>query len=175
MSKLSNPGLSTDRLIVGALLLIAASRFVGRRRERTLPYTPYTGPAGGWGSAKAVASILVRERVLLKGARLLMRQNKAKGFACVSCAWAKPKSHGLEFCENGAKATAWEIDAHRATPELFSRTYSYGAVNLVRLSIRKPRSPHSSARWDSTSDKYLPVRWKDAFREIGARLQVLQS
>jgi anaerobic selenocysteine-containing dehydrogenase len=59
--------------------------------------------------------------VPLKGARLLLRQNKAKGFACVSCAWAKPKSNGLEFCENGAKATAWEIDAHRATPELFSK------------------------------------------------------
>ena len=119
MSKFSNRGLSTDRLILGALLLIAASRFVRRRRKRTLPYTPYNGPAGGWGSAKGVASILVRERVLLKGARLLMRQNKSKGFACVSCAWAKPKSHGLEFCENGAKATAWEIDAHRATPEFF--------------------------------------------------------
>ena len=35
-----------------------------------------------------------------------MRQNKPEGFACVSCAWAKPaEPHQVEFCENGAKAT----------------------------------------------------------------------
>lgn len=171
MSKLINRGLSTDRLIVGALLLIAASRFVGRRRKRTLPYTPYTRPAGGWGSAKGVASILVRERVLLKGARLLMRQNKAKGFACVSCAWAKPKSHGLEFCENGAKATAWEIDAHRATPEFFGEHKVTKLLTWSDYQLESQGRLTHPLKWDSTSDRYLPVRWKDAFREIGARLR----
>ena len=29
----------------------------------------------------------------------------------------------------------------------------------------------SSDRWDTTSDKYLPVKWEDAFRDIGVRLQ----
>ena len=62
----------------------------------------------------------MRNRVPLRGARLLLHQNKSKGFACVSCAWAKPKSRALEFCENGAKATAWEIDARRTTPEFFA-------------------------------------------------------
>src|ERR1700679_3257888 len=107
--------------LVGALIMLTAQHLLRRRRIRKSPYIPYAGPAGGWGSANSVASILIRERVPLNGARLLLRQNKVKGFACVSCAWAKPKSRGLEFCENGAKATAWEIDAHRATPELFSK------------------------------------------------------
>ena len=48
-------------------------------------------------------------------------QNKAEGFMCVSCAWAKPaKPHPGEFCENGAKATAWEITAKRADPSFFA-------------------------------------------------------
>ena len=77
-------------------------------------------PAGGWGSLKSVTSVLVAEHVALAGSKLLMHQNKPDGFACVSCAWAKPAHpHPAEFCENGAKATAWEITTARTTPEFF--------------------------------------------------------
>ena len=71
---------------------------------------PYDAPAGGWGSVKSLARSLTRERVLASAPPALLRQNKPDGFACVSCAWAKPADpHVFEFCENGAKATAWEI------------------------------------------------------------------
>src|SRR5262249_7844412 len=47
--------------------------------------------------------------------------NKPKGFACVSCSWAKPaKPHPFEFCEEGAKATAWEITSRRCGPDFFA-------------------------------------------------------
>ena len=40
----------------------------------------------------------------------MLHQNKVDGYACVGCAWAKPANpHPFEFCESGAKATAWEI------------------------------------------------------------------
>ena len=75
----------------------------------------YTAPAGGWGSVHAVASILTQEEVTLLGSEILLRQNKPSGFMCVSCSWAKPaKPHPFEFCENGAKATAWEITRRRS-------------------------------------------------------------
>src|SRR4051794_32648287 len=81
----------------------------------------YTGPAGGWGSAKSVTGILTREGVPVRGSGALVHQNRAEGFMCVSCAWAKPaKTHPLEFCENGAKATAWEITSRRADPAFFA-------------------------------------------------------
>src|SRR5579859_7483899 len=77
-------------------------------------------PAGGWGSLKSVTSVLISEHVAVAGTRLLSHQNKPDGFACVSCAWAKPAHpHPAEFCENGAKATAWEITTERTTPEFF--------------------------------------------------------
>lgn len=76
----------------------------------------YDHPAGGWGSVKAVSSILMQEHVAVNGTRILFKQNKPDGFACVSCSWAKPADpHLFEFCENGAKATAWEITTQRAT------------------------------------------------------------
>src|SRR4051794_40044495 len=77
--------------------------------------------AGGWGSVGALAGILTQEEVLLLGSEILLKQNKPDGYMCVSCSWAKPAdTHPFEFCENGAKATAWEITTKRTTPEFFS-------------------------------------------------------
>ena len=63
---------------------------------------------------KAVGAILTQEEVALFGSEILLKQNKTDGFMCVSCSWAKPASpHPFEFCENGAKATAWELPPRR--------------------------------------------------------------
>ncbi len=57
---------------------------------------------------RSVEEILWREGRLASGTLFLLKQNKPDGFACVSCAWAKPaEPHPFEYCENGAKATAW--------------------------------------------------------------------
>src|SRR3954454_24032688 len=78
----------------------------------------YDAPAGGWGSLNAVVHILTQEEVAILGSEILLKQNKPGGFMCVSCSWAKPaKPHPFEFCENGAKATAWEVTSKTATPE----------------------------------------------------------
>ena len=63
---------------------------------------PYAGPAGGWGSVRSVEGILAQEGRLISGNLALLKQNKPDGFACVSCAWAKPaEPHPFEYCENG--------------------------------------------------------------------------
>lgn len=84
-------------------------------------FQPYTNACGGWGSAKSVMQILWREQALAKAPAALFKQNKPDGFACVSCAWAKPgHPHALEFCENGAKATAWELTSLKTDPVFFA-------------------------------------------------------
>jgi len=63
--------------------------------KRKVTVKPYAGPAGGWGSIKAVAGILSQEEVMLLGSEILSKQNKPDGYMCVSCSWAKPaKPHG---------------------------------------------------------------------------------
>ena len=158
----------TGLLLFGALLVLGAKFASTRRRPRV---APYKGPAGGWGSAKAVSEELIRNRVPLSGARLLLHQNKSKGFACVSCAWAKPKSRPLEVCENGAKATAWEIDAHRATPEFFSSHTVSELLTWSDYQLERQGRLTYPLRWDKLSDKYIPVRWEEAFRDIGQQLR----
>src|SRR5215218_6319292 len=90
--------------------------------EGAVEIEPYAGPAGGWGSVKSVEGILAQEGRLISGNLVLLKQNKPDGFACVSCAWAKPAApHPFEYCENGAKATAWELTDARTPPEFFAQ------------------------------------------------------
>ena len=135
---------------------------------------PYPHPAGGWGSVKEVGSVLLGERVLLKGGSVMLHQNKTDGYACVSCAWAKPANpHPFEFCESGAKATAWEITSKKIGADFFQqhtvaqlRGWSDHALEAAgRLTV--------PLRWDAASDRYLAVGWDAAFAEIGAELRAL--
>src|ERR1700712_4020019 len=78
-------------------------------------------PAGGWGALNAVEMHLKKQDILIKGNRILLSMNKPDGFDCPSCAWPDPrKPHTFEYCENGAKAVAWEATRKRATPEFFA-------------------------------------------------------
>jgi molybdopterin-dependent oxidoreductase alpha subunit len=135
---------------------------------------PYTGPAGGWGSVKALLQILRQEQVPVLGSRILWKQNKPEGFMCVSCSWAKPADpHPFEFCENGAKATAWEVTDKTTTPEFFAdHTVSELRSWRDHALEENGRLTHPM-RYDAQTDKYLPVAWEEAFREIGAELKNL--
>ena len=83
--------------------------------DRHVKIKPYWGPVGGWGSARAVGEILLREGRPVEGPLTLGTKTSHPGFACVSCSYAKPgEPKFLEFCENGAKATAWEITSSAA-------------------------------------------------------------
>ena len=78
----------------------------------------YHGATGGWGSLGGIAEVFGKEWSSPAAVETLARQNKPKGFMCVSCSWAKPADpHVFEFCENGAKATLWELTSRRCTPE----------------------------------------------------------
>ncbi len=139
-----------------------------------LKFKRYRAPAGGWGSVRSVLHSLRRERVPVSASLVLARQNKPDGFACVSCAWAKPAhSHVFEFCENGAKATTWEITNRRADPAFFaehtlSELETWPDHDLEELG----RLTHPM-RWDAKTDRYLPVSWQEAFAEIGRELQAI--
>lgn len=134
---------------------------------------PYDGPAGGWGSLRGVAEILPREKVPpLETARELWRQNKTDGFACVSCAWPKPaKPHPFEFCENGAKATAWELTSARVTPQFFldatvSELRAWSDYDLEQAGrLTKP------LRYDGGLDRYVETTWNEAFVAIATELR----
>ena len=139
-------------------------------------FEPYEHPAGGWGSLKAVTTYLLREHATLHGSQALLRQNKPDGFACVSCAWTKPAHpHTAEFCENGAKATAWELTAKRLRADFFQ---THSVSELAQWSDHDLESGGRLTvpmRWNPATDRYEEVAWADAFEGIGAELRALRA
>ena len=140
--------------------------------SRRVSVDPYNAPAGGWGSVKSLTNILAREGVPLSGTAVLSQQNKPHGFSCVSCAWAKPSDpHFFEFCENGAKATAWEITTARTTPAFFAEHSVAELRTWPDHDLEKQGRLTHPLRWDAATDRYLPVEWEAAFAEIGRELK----
>ncbi|WP_157220874.1 FdhF/YdeP family oxidoreductase [Flavisphingomonas formosensis] len=134
----------------------------------------YKGTAGGWGSVKGMARIAGMERPTPAVLRTLERQNKVKGFMCVSCAWTKPKQpHMFEFCENGAKATLWELTTRRCTPAFFAEHTVSELRDWRDHDLEQQGRLTHPMRYDRASDSYLPCSWEEAFEAIGAELKAL--
>ncbi|MDF2639026.1 MAG: formate dehydrogenase [Novosphingobium lindaniclasticum] len=134
----------------------------------------YEGAEGGWGSLRGITEIAWREKPTPAVLNTLRRQNKVKGFMCVSCAWTKPaNAHPLEFCENGAKATLWELTSRRCTPEVLaahtvSELKTWKDYDLEQLG----RITHPM-RYDRATDTYVPCDWEEAFAAIGRELKAI--
>ncbi len=143
--------------------------------NRKLTINQHVGPAGGWGSVRSLASILLRTGVPFGGSLLLTHQNKPDGFACVSCAWAKPAHpRPFEYCENGAKATAWEITLARCTPEFFAAHTVADLRKWTDHDLEMQGRLTEPLRWNAATDTYVPVSWEAAFRDIGQELRKLE-
>src|SRR6185312_545840 len=143
--------------------------------ERKPKIEPYEDPAGGWGSVKSVRAILQRERVPIPSTvRELWRQNKPRGFTCVSCAWPQPaKPAKFEFCENGAKASAWELTSLRTTPEFFAQHTCTELLGWSDHDLAQQGRLTHPMRYDRATDKYVPCEWEEAFTAIGNELKRL--
>ncbi len=135
---------------------------------------PFDGPAGGWGSVRSLADIIPRERVPPSGVVELVRQNKPEGFVCTSCAWAKPAHHHpFEFCEEGAKATAWDLTSYRTTPEFFQQHTLTELRAWSDYDLEQHGRLTHPLRYDVATDRYVACEWGEAMDAIGAALRPL--
>ncbi|MBO4226732.1 FdhF/YdeP family oxidoreductase [Bradyrhizobium neotropicale] len=135
---------------------------------------PYHQPAGGWGALKALSEHLIEQRVPIKGATTLSRMNQPEGFDCPGCAWPDPKhTSSFEFCENGAKAVAWEATAKRCTPEFFAEHSVTELSGWSDYDLEMVGRLTHPMIYDRASDHYRPVSWEDAFAIIGRHLNAL--
>jgi molybdopterin-dependent oxidoreductase alpha subunit len=134
----------------------------------------YRKPAGGWGALRSVAEALADQETVLEGGKTLLSANQPDGFDCPGCAWPDPKhTSSFEFCENGAKAVAWEATRKRATPE---------AIGVQTVNALMTWSDHrledlgrltEPLRYDRASDTYVRTSWDEALGRIGEILRAL--
>ena len=137
---------------------------------------PKAAAAGATAVVKSLAHVF-GVAGLRRGLRSLVTLNQKQGIDCPSCAWPDPDGHRAptEFCENGAKAVAWEADTRRLTAEFFQKhsidelaretDYWHGQQGrLTEPLVLRPGSRH-----------YEPISWDDAFRLIADELNALAS
>lgn len=142
--------------------------------DEKLPHAP--GPAGGWGSMEGIASVFGETWAEPGALGSLARLNKPRGVMCVSCAWPKPANYSaFEFCENGAKATLWELTSDCCTPEFFAGD-GHTVTELREWTdhdLEMTGRLTEPMKYDAASDRYVPISWQDAFSEIGGTLRRL--
>ena len=132
-----------------------------------------SGPAGGWGSMRGISRIYGETWPSPAVVKSLGRLNKPKGVMCVSCAWPKPANHSaFEFCENGAKATLWELTSARCTPDFWNDdAHSVTALRHWQdYDLEKTGRLTHPLRYNAGTDRYEAVGWDEAFAAIGATL-----
>ena len=90
---------------------------------------------------------------------------------CASCAWGKPrKPHSFEFCENGAKATIWDLTRDRCTPDFFATHTVTELVDWADYDLEMVGRLTAPVRYDAESDRYLECSWDEAFAGIALEL-----
>src|SRR5664279_5000320 len=113
----------------------------------------------------------LEEMGAIRSAKTLLRMNHIDGFDCPSCAWPDPdRRKTAEFCENGAKAVAWEATRKRIGAEFF-------ATNSV-AQLREQDDHWLEHNGRLTEPMYLPpagthyqpISWDGAFALIADRL-----
>jgi molybdopterin-dependent oxidoreductase alpha subunit len=133
--------------------------------------------AGGIPSVLATLNRAYDEMGVRRSLRTLGAVNQKGGFDCQSCAWPDVDGprRAIEFCENGAKAVAWEATTRRATPEFFAR---YSVAELSEQSDHwlggQGRITHPMLLRRGATH-YEPIGWDDAFALVAAELNALGS
>ena len=114
--------------------------------------------------------------MLLKGGKSLLSMNQPDGFDCPGCAWPDPKhTSSFEFCENGAKAVAFELTSRRVTRNFFAAHTVRELEQHSDYWLEEQGRLTEPMRYDAASDHYVPIAWEEAFALIGRELRALDT
>lgn len=132
------------------------------------------GVTAVWAAFKDV----LEEESPVRGMKALLHMNQKGGFDCSSCAWPDPdddRSPIAEYCENGAKALAWEATNKKLTADFFAKHSVYELSQLDDLEIGKKGRLAEPVYLPKGGTHYQPISWDDAFKLIARHLNDLKS
>ncbi|MER5407593.1 FdhF/YdeP family oxidoreductase [Streptomyces sp. NPDC002769] len=137
----------------------------------------YHHPAAGWGAAKSVTHVLVKERALVDGPRAIFRMNHENtGFDCPGCAWPDDtKGLKLDICENGIKHVTWEMTPKRVGADFFAAHTVSELSTWTDFALEDQGRLTEPLVYDAAVDRYVPIDWQEAFDLIGGELRALDS
>ncbi|MBO7938126.1 FdhF/YdeP family oxidoreductase [Streptomyces sp. S9] len=179
-----SPGIAWDDGDEGVSAVNASDQGRQRRGPQVGPtpagepdFHPYHHPAAGWGAAKSVSKVLVREHALLDGPRAIMRMNhEGDGFDCPGCAWPDDtKGLHLDICENGIKHVTWEMTGKRVDRKFFAEHSVTELSGWSDFALEDQGRLTEPMVYDPESDHYVPLTWHDAFELVGRTLRSLDD
>ncbi|MEX2565120.1 MAG: FdhF/YdeP family oxidoreductase [Cyclobacteriaceae bacterium] len=147
--------------------------------NRKVKTSPITKISAGPRSIKSVAYYIWEETHIGRGVKTLFKLNQPKGFDCPSCAWPDPDPKDVskigEYCENGAKAVAWEATNKRIDSEFFQK---YAVNHLLEKSdhwLEKQGRLTQPMILKEGSSHYQPISWEGAFDTLAKSLNGLEN
>ncbi|MGI2173595.1 FdhF/YdeP family oxidoreductase [Shewanella ulleungensis] len=131
--------------------------------------------AGGFPSIQATLSHVLRSQRTKQNLKNLLRVNQTDGFDCPGCAWGDNKQGAFQFCENGAKAVAWESTGKGVGSEFFAEHSVRQLAKQTDYWLEYQGRLTEPMRYNAITDHYEPVSWNDAFSIIADKLNSLSS
>ncbi|MEW6990926.1 FdhF/YdeP family oxidoreductase [Colwelliaceae bacterium 6441] len=131
--------------------------------------------AGGFSSLKSTLKHIIQSQQPQTNIKSLLKANQNKGFDCPGCAWGDEKEGLLQFCENGAKAIAWESTSKTVDERFFQQ---HSVSQLMKQSDYwleyQGRLTHP-VRYNSETDHYQAISWQESFQLIAKHLNELST
>jgi molybdopterin-dependent oxidoreductase alpha subunit len=155
-----------------------------RKQPEAQPPAKFTGLkldkpknlAAGWPALVVSAQHVLRETEPLRALKTLFKLNQKDGFDCPGCAWPDPDDHRSsvgEYCENGVKAIAEELDKRKADAQFFSQHSIYDLSLWSDYEIGKS-GRLTQAMWVGPEEThYQPISWADAYKIIAKELNTV--
>ncbi|MDD8059045.1 FdhF/YdeP family oxidoreductase [Shewanella metallivivens] len=131
--------------------------------------------AGGFPSIQATLSHVLRSQRTKQNLKNLLRVNQTDGFDCPGCAWGDNKHGAFQFCENGAKAVAWESTGKGVGSEFFAEHSVRQLAKQTDYWLEYQGRLTEPMRYNAATDHYEPVSWNDAFSIIADKLNSLSN
>jgi molybdopterin-dependent oxidoreductase alpha subunit len=139
------------------------------------PFSQKPSKAGGLPSLTSTLKHIINSQQPQTNMKSLMKTNQDKGFDCPGCAWGDEKNTLLQFCENGAKAIAWESTNKKVDHEFFAL---HSVQQLKKQSdywLEYQGRLTEPMRYNATTDHYEPIAWQEAYQLIAKTLNELNS
>ncbi|MDT0596151.1 FdhF/YdeP family oxidoreductase [Glaciecola petra] len=131
--------------------------------------------AGGMHSVNSAFKQVLQSKRVKSNIKNLLKVNKDGGFDCPGCAWGDSEEGFVHFCENGAKAIAWESTERKLTNAFFQQHTVSKLKKQSDYWLEYQGRLSQPMRYNAKTDKYEPTSWDGAITLIKNHLIAVES
>jgi len=135
--------------------------------------------AVGFPAIKSTGRTIFKNTHPNKAIKTLLKLNQIDGCDCPSCAWPDPdpqdRSKIAEYCENGAKAIAWEATKETINPVFFKKHSIEDLSDKTNYWLEKQGRLIKPMILKKGAIHYQEISWTGAFELIAEKLNSIDS